>query len=195
MTLPGGLIDTIVVVSRGEAVEERREAIDPQARTTIRYADPAAWITASAAAEALAPVREAVDAVRHEIGVLTLSQDGPAATMAVVGEAAAAGFSSPLRYPAANPGSLAGVLCIAFGLRGPALNLTMPPADAVPLALQAASGWLERQAMPLLLVAACSRVAQGHRARCLLLSLRDDARWAARPLSNTEAAWLAAVDN
>jgi len=188
------LVNSVGVVSRGEAEDERRDAIDARVRTTIRYADPAAWITATAAAATLAPVRDVIATSRHGVGVLTVSQDGPAETMAVVGQAAAEGISSPLRYPAANPGSLAGVLCIAFGLRGPALNLTMPPGHAVPVAIQAASGWLERQVMPLLLVAACSRVAQGHRARCLLLSRRVDPRWPARPLSESEAEWLASVD-
>src|SRR5262245_46727610 len=175
MIVPAWFCGSLGIAARGEADEERREAIDPQARATIRYADAAAWITATAAANALAEVGEPVSEMRPEVGVVTVSDDGPGETMAAVAEAAAAGFSSPMRYPAANPGSLAGVLCIAFGLRGPTLNLTMKPEDALPVVFQAAAGWLDRGVMPFLLVASCRRTEDGYRSRCLLLSRRDSA--------------------
>ena len=43
------------------------------------------------------------------MGVLVTSPRGPVETIEAVAQAAREGFSSPLRYPASNPGSLAGV--------------------------------------------------------------------------------------
>jgi hypothetical protein len=85
------------------------------------------------------------------------------------------------------------VICIAFGFRGPTLNLTMPPAQGIPVALIAATGWVRRQGVPLLLLATCSRDAsQRHFARCLALAGPDFALPSAVPLKETDVTWLCA---
>src|SRR5207248_4017286 len=82
MTLPRELRAAFAVAGRGEAEHERRDTIDSQARAAIRYADASAWITATAAVAALALVREPVNALRHRVGVVTVSREGPGDTMA-----------------------------------------------------------------------------------------------------------------
>jgi hypothetical protein len=143
---PANDLGTVVVIGSGVANSLQPDLFEAQTRATVRYADPAAWITAAAVAHALADVRELLAASQHEVGVVVVSDQGPANTMAEINAAAATGFSSPLRYAAASPGSLVGVTCIAFGFRGPTLNFTMPPANGVPVALQLCTGWLARRA-------------------------------------------------
>jgi hypothetical protein len=137
-------VDELVLAGTGVADAPRPDLIDRRARAIIRYADPAAWITAAAVAQAMARANDRVDPWRHEIGLAVVSDHGPRETMDQVQAAADEGFSSPLRYAAANPGSLAGVACIAFGLRGPTLNLTMPPREGIPIVILVAREWLAR---------------------------------------------------
>jgi hypothetical protein len=94
-----------------------------------------------------------------------------------------------MRYPASNPGSLAGVTCIALGLRGPTLVLTMPPAEGAPVGLLLGGRWIERGDVPLVLVGACWERSPGKpRARCLLLGRGAGAA----PIDPArDAAWLA----
>ena len=109
---------------------------------TVRYADPSAWIVATAAARALAAAPQAVTTAGDRIGVVVTSPRGPIETMAWVASAAREGYSSPLRYPATNPGSLAGVACIALTLRGPTLVLTMAPGQGGALAVVLGERWI-----------------------------------------------------
>jgi hypothetical protein len=138
-------LGTLVVVGSGEANSLQPDMFEARTRATVRYADPAAWITAAAVAQALAEVRDLLAVSMHEVGVIVVSDQGPTHTMAEVNAATATGFSSPLRYAASSPGSLAGVTCIAFGFRGPTLNLTMLPGNGVPVALTLCTGWLTRR--------------------------------------------------
>ena len=93
------------ILARGEADELERGLFDKRALTTVRYADPAAWVVATAAARAMAGARDAVAAAGEGVGVLVTSPRGPVETIAAVAQAAREGFSSPLRYPASSPGS------------------------------------------------------------------------------------------
>jgi hypothetical protein len=157
-------------LGRAEADRFEKSLFRPQAVTTVRYADPAAWVVATAAARACAAARDAVAAAGERVGVVVTSPRGPVETMAWVASAAREGFSSPLRYPATNPGSLAGVTCIALCLRGPTLVLTMPPAQGAPLGLLLGKRWIARGDVVLALVAASWEQSPGkHVARCLLV--------------------------
>lgn len=142
---PANGLCNAVVIGSGEATAVQPELFEARTRSTVRYADPAAWITAAAVARAIAEVRDLLAVSQHEVGVIAVSDQGPAHTMAEVNAATATGFSSPLRYAAASPGSLVGVTCIAFGFRGPTLNLTMNPDNGVPVALTLCSAWLTRR--------------------------------------------------
>lgn len=141
---PNGL-GTVVVAGSGEANSLEPDLFEARTRRAVRYADPAAWITAAAVAHALAEVRDLLALSLHEVGVVVVSDQGPTSTMAEVNAATSTGFSSPLRYAASSPGSLAGVACIAFGFRGPTLNFTMLPDNGVPVALKLCTGWLSRR--------------------------------------------------
>ncbi|MFD1544102.1 hypothetical protein [Nonomuraea guangzhouensis] len=128
-TLARGLRET------GDLVAEGR-------RTASFYADPAAWLVVSAVEAALAEAPEAVRWETAEIGALAVSDHGTRHTMRSVADSAARGRVSPLRFAGANPGSLAGLLCITLGFRGPSLLVCMPPDRAARVVALIAAGWL-----------------------------------------------------
>jgi hypothetical protein len=128
-TLARGLRET------GDLVAEGR-------RTASFYADPAAWLVVSAVEAALAEAPEAVRRETAEIGALAVSDHGTRHTMRSVADSAARGRVSPLRFAGANPGSLAGLLCITLGFRGPSLLVCMPPERARAVVALIAAGWL-----------------------------------------------------
>jgi len=187
---------SLYVVGRGEALDAPRDRFQAPAIKAIRYADPAAWVTATAVANAVDPVREALAAAHDRVGVVVTGADGPVEAMAAMCEAARGGTSSPIRFPASNAGSLAGLTSIAFAFRGPTLMLTMPPARGVPVALLLADAWLKRGVAAYVVVAACAQAA-GSRptARCLVLGGETasldpalDALWLAAPADVIPAA-------
>jgi hypothetical protein len=159
----------LTVVSRGEALESKRSRFDAPALAAIRYADPAAWMTATAVATAMDPVRERIVEAHDRTGVVAISAEGPVEAMAAMCEASRAGSSSPIRFPASNAGSLAGLTSIAFSFRGPTLMLTLPPDRGVPVGLLLAEAWLRRDVCAFVVVAACRRIDGAPVARCLLL--------------------------
>jgi hypothetical protein len=185
------MIDEIVVLGSGEANAPQPDLFDPKARATVRYADPASWTIAAAIAKALAEAKTVADLNPHEVGVISVSDTGPAETIGVVAEAALELASSPLRYPAASPGTMTGVACICFGLRGPTLNITMLPADGVGVAMQISSGWMKRPGARQMIVAALIQTPSKDRsARALLLSPASDRSKAGRPLTAALVDWL-----
>jgi hypothetical protein len=161
---------TIMVAGRGESTDVKRTRFDAPAIVGIRYADPASWVTANAVANAVDPVREAVAAAHDRTGVVATSAEGPVEAMAAMHEAALAGSSSPIRFPASNAGSLAGITSIAFGFRGPTLMLTLPPDRGAPVGLLLAEAWLRRGDISFVAVSACGRRDARPIARCLLLT-------------------------
>jgi hypothetical protein len=159
----------LFVAGRGEALEASRSGFDAPAVAAIRYADPAAWVTACAVANAVDPLRDAVSAASDRVGVVVVSAEGPVEAMAAMFEASRGGSSSPIRFPASNAGSLAGLTSIVFGFRGPTLMLTLPADRGVPVAFLLAEGWLGRDVASFVVVAACTRREGRPVARCLLL--------------------------
>jgi hypothetical protein len=177
---------TVQVAARAEADAPQLDLLGQAARASVRYADPAAWTTATAVARLLATGPAPVASIREHVGIVVVSDDGPQLTMNVVAEAARSGYASPLRYPAANPGSLAGVSSIAHRLRGPTLVLIVPPQRGVLPALALSGSWLRKQQVPAVIVAAHARLASGgHLARALLLSAADGAA-----LTEQDLAWI-----
>jgi hypothetical protein len=180
----------LTVVAQADAEEVQQNLFVPPVRAAVRYADPFAWLAATALARALAHVNNWTPHVQHATGLIAVSEQAPADAICAIAQAATEGFSSPLRYPAANPGSFAGVSCIAHGLRGPTMNLTMPPHLGVPVALRLANSWLIRQGLLMAAVTTCGQIESGKNfARCLLLTARknDDLE----PLTATHLDWLA----
>ncbi len=111
-----------------------------------------------------------VAAAGDRIGVVVTSPRGPVETRAWIASATREGSSSPLRFPASNPGSLAGVTCIALGLRGPTLMLTMPAAEGAALGLLLGERWIARGDVALVVVASCVERAPGKNlARCVVV--------------------------
>jgi hypothetical protein len=186
--------NALMVAGSGEAVSHDPTLFEAKVRATVRFADPAAWITANAVHHALAGAEGILAEFRHQIGIITISDVGPGQSMAKMQADGATGFSSPLHYAASGPWTLAGVSCISFGLRGPTLNLTMEPRDGVPVALGLCEGWLRRKVAPFLIVASCRVDASGSMmSRAVLLAPSGFAE-AGAPLMESKIAWLAAVD-
>ena len=184
----------LTVAGRGEAGASQRDRFDARVRAIVRYADPAAWTTATAVANALAGAEELSAKWQHEIGMIAISDQGPGGTIAEVLAEGSRGFSQPMHYAAASPGTLVGVPCIAFGFRGPTMNLTMVPQDGIPMALTLCVGWLARKAAKLMVVATCSTNSSGiMMSRALLLAPHGFSE-SGTPLTDSVITWLASVE-
>jgi hypothetical protein len=188
------VLDKITIAGSGEAGASHRELFDARVRATVRYADPAAWTTAAAVAGALAGAGELLAQWQHEIGMIAISDQGPGGTMAEVLAEGTKGFSQPMHYAAASPGTLVGVSCIAFGLRGPTMNLTMALRDGIPAALTLGEGWLERKIAKLMIVAACGASSSGTMMSRAVLLAPPGFSESGSPLTESLISWLAAVD-
>ena len=157
-------------ISRGEAEDLDKGLFLRQVVTSVRYADTAAWVTATAIARAIAPVAERVGPARDRVGVVVTSEHGPEETIASLAQAAREGYSSPLRFPAGNPASLVGVACVLMGFRGPTLNLLMPPTEGLRVAVFMAECWLDAGTADFVVAALCRRRATGrYLARAVVL--------------------------
>ena len=184
----------LIVAGSGEAGASQRDLFDARVRATVRYADPAAWTTAAAVMSALAGAEDLLAKWQHEIGSIAISDQGPGGTIAEVLAEGSKGFSQPMHYAAASPGTLVGVPCIAFGLRGPTMNLTMVPRDGVPVALTLCAGWLERKIAKLMVVATCGTSSSGDLMSRALLLAPPEFSEPGTSLTEAEIAWLAAVE-
>jgi hypothetical protein len=186
--------ETMKVAGTGEATAHDPNLFEAKIRATIRYADPAAWITANAVHHALAGAGEILAEFRHQIGIITISDQGPEKSMAKMQADGETSFSSPLHYAASGPWTLAGVSCIAFGLRGPTLNLTMEPRTGVPVALGLCAGWLTRNVAPFVVVAASRADTFGSTVSRAALLASPGFAGSVAPLTESVAAWLATAD-
>jgi hypothetical protein len=184
----------LIVAGTGEATSHDPALFEAKIRATVRYADPVAWITANAVHHALAGAEGILAEFRHQIGIITISDQGPGQSMAKMQADGKTGFSSPLHYAAAGPWTLAGVSCIAFGLRGPTLNLTMEPRDGVPVALGLCAGWLARRVAPFIVVAGCRADGSGAIMSRAVLLAPTGFSGAGEPLTELVIDWLAGVD-
>jgi hypothetical protein len=182
----------LLICGRGEADAPEMTLFPPQLKTVVRYADPTSWIAATAVARALSalPNGEGSEHLRHGIGLVAVSEHGPADAVSAIAENAAQASSSPIRYPASNAGSLAGVSCIAHHLRGPTMVLTMPPAIGVPAALTLARAWTKsRRGVTMVVVVACMATEhRKYRMRCLLMG--GAAVGAGAPATDQDRQWL-----
>jgi hypothetical protein len=179
------VLDKLTVAGSGEAGASQRELFDARVRATVRYADPAAWTTAAAVASALAGAGELLAQWQHEIGMIAISDQGPGGTMAEVLAEGTKGFSQPMHYAAASPGTL---------VRGPTMNLTMALRDGIPVALTLGAGWLERKIAKLMIVAACGAGSSGTMMSRAVLLAPPGFSWSGSPLTESLISWLAAVD-
>lgn len=185
----------LVVAGSGQSNSALAGMFEARTRATVRYADPAAWITATAVGRALSDFGDRLTASQHEVGVVVVSDQGPNAAMSEVQAGASTGFSSPLRYAASNPGSLVAVVCIAFGFRGPTLNLMMRPENGVPVALQLCAGWLRRRSARWMVLATFRADSAGTGfSRAILLAHADPLRKPGNCPMQSVAEWLTQPD-
>lgn len=139
--------------------------------SSSRYADPVAWLAVEAARRALERTPAVLDA-REDTAVLAVSEHGTLGTMRGIAARMRAGRISPLRFAGANPGLLAGLVCLEWGLRGPSLALTMPAALGVDTAQVVADGWLRRGQARYVLLLTHELCGPEHAASCRVLGLR-----------------------
>lgn len=183
-------LSALIVVASGEADAYQPDLFEARVRSTVRYADPAAWTTATAVALALAGAGNLLATWRHEIGIIAISDQGPGISMAKVEADATTAFSSPLHYAASSPGTLAGVACIAFGLRGPTMNLTMAPQDGMATALLMCTSWLERKSARFMVVATHSTSSSGAMMSRAVLLAPPGFTGSGDPLTESTISWL-----
>jgi len=184
----------LIVAGTGQATSHDPSLFEAKIRATVRYADPAAWITANAVKFALDGAEGLLAEWRHKIGIVTIGDQGPGISMARVQADGATGFSSPLHYAASSPGTLVGVPCIAFGMRGPTMNLTMAPRNGIPAALMLCEGWLARKAARLMIVATCQTGSSGATLSRAALIAPQGFTGSGKPLSESFTLWLAGGD-
>jgi len=135
------------------------------------YADPVAWLAVEAARRALDRIPAVLDA-RDDTAVLAVSAYATLGTMRGIAARMRAGRISPLRFAGANPGLLAGAVCLEWRLRGPSLALTMPPALGVDTAQVVADGWLRRGQAQYVLLLTHELRGPEHTASCQVLGGR-----------------------
>ncbi len=180
----------LILAGSGETDSYQRDLFTAQVRSTVRYADPAAWITATAVANALAESGDLLAKWQHEIGMIAISDHGPGKSMAKMQADGDTGFSSPLHYAASSPGTLVGVSAIAFGLRGPTLNLTMDPRDGLAVALTMCASWLQRKAARMMVVATCRDLGPEKMMSRAVLLAPSEFSGPSEPLTESKADWL-----
>jgi hypothetical protein len=157
-----------VILGRAEADGTAQQQLQGHAGP-VRFADPAAWATAQATLQALAHSNVPWEGWSDEIGMVAISADGPRQVILQVAQASLTGSMSALRFPAASPGTLTGLACIAGRLRGPTLNITLPPAQGIPVGAAQIDRWLEEGVIKVGVLAACAHGRGGPVARCAVL--------------------------
>ncbi|MFI7702664.1 hypothetical protein [Nonomuraea sp. NPDC049480] len=155
-----------VIVAHGEA-----SAADPAEFSENRpsfFADPIAWLVAAA-------VERALDGVRLEpsaAGIVVMSDAAALPTSRVIAGEARRGRVSPLRFAGANPGILAGLSCVRWGLRGPSLVLAGAFPKVADTGFAVARGWLQDgHARHVVCATYRTAPADGHTAGCVVLGV------------------------
>jgi hypothetical protein len=139
------------------------------------FADPVAWLVCGAVESAIEECQQDLAGSRDHVGIIAISEFATLDTMRSIAATAGNGRVSPLRFAGSNPGALAGVSCISRGFRGPALTLSMCPADGVEPAVAIASGLLASGSASHLVLAAHAAAVE-HVARCVIVSEAVDPR-------------------
>jgi hypothetical protein len=171
MTGPGDGITPIARACLRETEPNRYARNNP-----TRYADPVAWLLLAAVEQALTGHDE-ITAAADEVAVVVCTAESTRRTMGAVAAAAARGRSSPLRFAGSNPGTVAALICIEQGFRGPSLALSAydPPGTGIPAAV--AGSWLRTGKARYAVLAAHRTEPDGtHAADCLLLGTDGSAR-------------------
>ncbi|MFI9782972.1 beta-ketoacyl synthase N-terminal-like domain-containing protein [Kitasatospora sp. NPDC051984] len=163
----------LAVVGYAETVTEAPEQYSRNSSSL--FADPLAWLMSGVCRAAVADCDSELAAAGDLVGVITVSEICTLDTMRLIARATPRGRLSPLKFAGANPGSLAGLTCIRDGFRGPSLTLSMPPAAALPTALDLAASWLEQGTARHVLVGTHQRKGDTHAVRCAVLRSADAA--------------------
>ncbi|MCP3803125.1 hypothetical protein NLX83_27995 [Allokutzneria sp. A3M-2-11 16] len=154
----------------------RIESADPTKaprRISGVYADPVAWLITDAVAAVL-NTRGALDPTT--VGVLVVSEHSTEHTQRLVAETVAQGRISPMRFAAAGPGSLVGVVCAAFGFQGPTLMLSMSAEHATPVVDALLSDWLHDSAEHVIVVTHDIAEDGRHSVTCSVVDGRSEPR-------------------
>ncbi|WEH35108.1 hypothetical protein PZB75_18135 [Streptomyces sp. AM 4-1-1] len=163
----------------GDAVVDLADPGKAPRRIPSTYADPVAWMMADAVAAALDACGADAPAELSEVAVIGISEHATRHTLRAVAAGVPAGRMSPMRFAAAGPGSLVGVVCAVFGFQGPTLMLPMPVADAAVVTRAMITDWLTGDAASaahvVVVTHECAEDGR-HRARCFVLGRRNTTR-------------------
>jgi hypothetical protein len=140
------------LVTVGESLLRVADLTTRSRNAPSHYADPVAWLATEAAEQAILRSSEEVLAQPDDVGVLAVSDECTVATMRDIAARMRRGRISPLTFAGANPGSLAGLPCLRWRLRGPTMTLTMPPERAHVAASAIVRLWLASGQARLVLV-------------------------------------------
>lgn len=160
------LISALEVLGPADYVGSARDVYWQKYRRQVTFADAAAWCVVGAAAAVL---EEARGVAPERFGSVLISPDGPEETRREIVRLAAKGQLSPMRFPAATPSALLAPTLIIYGLRGPSLNFTTRPREALPVAACVAARWFENFRLEAVLFATVTSAGGTPAARALVI--------------------------
>ena len=177
------------VLALAESTPATTTALEVELRSQVRFADRVAWAAADAVRSCLHASIGLIETNPDDIGVIAICGQGPVTTLREVALVAQEVLASPLRFPAASPGSIAALACISAGAKGPSLCLVMTPTAGIRVAMDIARVWLAGEHALLTFIVIC---ANDTTARAALLGPEetdDD------PRLSTFDLWLAHISN
>jgi hypothetical protein len=161
----------LVVAGTGTATAPALSRVRPRRRASL-YADPLSWLVLEAVERALDTPGAQPVAAAEQIGHIVVSEWCTGHTMSHLAAQIQQGRMSPLRFAGANPGAVCGFTCQVLGFSGPALTLSMAPAEGLAVATTIAADWLRGAAADWVILTAHDDGAPGHEITSTILRRR-----------------------
>lgn len=118
--------------------------LDENLRRGLKSADPLVFSVLQSVGNLQRQHAGALDEQRVHVGMIQYGTAFPSQlTGRIVGDLQARGRLSPVDFINANAGAPLSICCTRYGFQGPTLVLTMPDADARPIAESLAQHWLQ----------------------------------------------------
>lgn len=172
--LPEPLWEGLGVLGAGTARATTLGEVRPSRRTVSLYADPLSWLVLEAVERAMDDAKRPSLPERRDMGHLVVSDICTLHTMRELAGGIPDGRMSPLRFAGANPGQVCGLSSMLFGLNGPSMVLSMPPAEGVRPALTILRGWLSEALATAVILSLHHVDPMGHNVSSTILSRPGD---------------------
>jgi hypothetical protein len=151
----------LTVVGQGLATAPDLSSVRTKQKASL-YADPLSWLVLEAVERAIDSCGGDLLSARESVGHIAISDHCTAHTMREIAAAIPAGRISPLRFSAANPGSICSLPAQFHRFSGPSMTLSMPPDRGLPPALSIARTWLRQRSAAYVLITSHAADASGH---------------------------------